>query len=121
MTPEEYRRTALGFPGAEESSHMDHPDFRVGGKIFATLWKDDGVVILTREQQEQVVRSNPDAFAPVKGGWGRKGSTTIILKKADRRSVHEALSLAWSNKAAKPRERPPRKSSLAYSEQASSR
>jgi hypothetical protein len=113
MTPEEYRRIALAFPGTEENSHMDHPDFRVRGKIFATLWKDNGVVILTREQQEQMMRSNPDVFAPAKGGWGRKGSTTVLLKTADQRSVREALSLAWSNKAAKPRERPPRKSSIA--------
>ena len=99
MTPEEYRKIALGFPGAAESSHMDHPDFRVQGKIFATLWEDDGVVMLTREQQEELVRSKPNVFMPVKGGWGRKGSTTVILQNADPKSVHEALSLAWSNKA----------------------
>jgi hypothetical protein len=73
MTPEEYRRIALGFPGAAEGSHMDHPDFRVNRKIFATLWKGDGVVLLTKEQQKALVKSRPKVFKPVKGGWGRKG------------------------------------------------
>jgi hypothetical protein len=75
---------------------MDHPDFRVNGKIFATLWKDDGVVVLTREQQEKLVRSKPDVFTSAKGGWGQKGSTVVLLQRADQKSVREALSLAWN-------------------------
>ena len=103
MTPEEFRRIALSFPGAVEGSHMDHPDFRVNGKIFATLWKEDGVLLLTKEQQEALVKSKPKVFMPVKGGWGRKGSTTVLLRAADQKSLHDALSLAWGNKAPKAR------------------
>ena len=80
---------------------MDHPDFRVGGKIFATLWKGNGVVLLTREQQDSLTGSNPDVFTPVKGGWGRRGSTTVHLEFADEKLVREALSIAWRNKVPK--------------------
>ena len=78
---------------------MDHPDFRVAGKIFATLWKGNGVVLLQPEQQSALVKSHPSIFTPVKGGWGRKGSTTVLLAAADEESVRRALSLAWKNKA----------------------
>ena len=109
MTPEEFRRIALSFPGAVERSHMDHPDFRVNGKIFATLWKGDGVLILKKEQQEALVKSKPNVFMPVKGGWGRKGSTTVLLPTADQKSVRDALSLAWGNKASKARKPSPKR------------
>ncbi len=99
MTPDEYTRVALSFSGAAEGSHMDHPDFRVDGKIFATLFKGNGVVLLTPTQQEALVKQEPAAFVPVKGGWGRKGSTTVLLEEASEESVRRALSLAWNNKS----------------------
>src|SRR5207247_1820394 len=98
VTPEDYRRIALSFPGATESSHMNHPDFRVRGKIFATLWKGDGVLLLRPDQQALLVKSDPRVFTPVNGGWGRKGSTTVHLDVADEGSVRRALSVAWLNK-----------------------
>jgi hypothetical protein len=101
VTPEEFRRIALSFSGAAEGSHMDHPDFRVGGKIFATLWKGNGVLLLKPEQQAVLVKSNPEIFTPVKGGWGRKGSTTVSLNVADGKSVRRGLSVAYGNKAPK--------------------
>ena len=101
MTPGGFRRIALSFPGASESSHMDHPDFRVGGKIFATLWKGNGVILLKPDQQALLVKSDPDTFTPVKGGWGRKGSTTVLLAGASEKTVRQGLSLAWRNKAPK--------------------
>lgn len=82
---------------------MNHPDFRVGGKIFATIWKGNGVVLLTREQQDSLTDSRPDIFTPVKGGWGRRGSTTVHLELADEEWVRKALSIAWRNKAPKDR------------------
>jgi YjbR protein len=106
MTPDEYRKIALGFRGAVEGIHMDHPDFRVGGKIFATLIKGNGVAMLTPEQQATLVKWRPDVFAPVKGGWGRKGSTTVLLSSADVSSVREALSMAWDNRASRSRSSP---------------
>jgi hypothetical protein len=99
VTPDEYRKIALGLPGAVEGSHMDHPDFRVGGKIFATLFKGNGVVLLTPEQQAALVKSKPHVFVPVNGGWGRTGSTTLLLQSADLQSVRKALLLAWGNKS----------------------
>jgi hypothetical protein len=78
---------------------MNHPDLRVDGKIFATLWKGDRVLLLTRDQQESLVSQRPEVFSPVKGGWGRRGSTTVHLWEADKKSVAEAMRLAWSNKA----------------------
>jgi hypothetical protein len=101
MIPEQYRRIALSLPDVVEGSHFGHADFRVGGRIFATLWKGDGVVILTPEQQESLVRSDPRTFAPVKGGWGRKGSTTVNLANANAAAVRHAMSLAHANKTTK--------------------
>src|SRR5208282_1452259 len=106
MTPDEYRKIALSFRGATEDSHMDHPDFRVGGKIFATLFKGNGVAMLTLEQQAALVKWRPDVFAPAKGGWGLKGSTTVLLSSADVSSVREALSMAWDTRASRSRSSP---------------
>ena len=94
---------ALALPGVVEGSHMDHPDFRVGGKIFATLWKGDGVLLLKPHQQSRFVGSWPEAFSPAKGGWGKKGSTTIRLEAADEDSVRQGMLTAWTNRAHKRR------------------
>jgi hypothetical protein len=102
LTSTEFRRLALSLPDTIEGAHMGHPDFRVGGKIFATLGYPSravGVVMLTPEQQELFVRTEPKTFTPVPGGWGRQGSTQVILRTAKRSAVREALSVAWSNRA----------------------
>jgi hypothetical protein len=101
---DDFRRIALGLPEAVESSHMRHPDFRVRGKIFATLdhpAKGWGMVKLTPEQQQTFVRTEPAVFVPVKGAWGRRGCTSVRLEDADERSVSTALTLAWKNTAPK--------------------
>jgi hypothetical protein len=102
MTPDGFRRLALGMPEASEVGHMGHPDFRVRGKIFATLGYPDeswGMVKLTPEQQEAFVDAEPEVFAPVKGGWGRRGATIVRLRPAKARSVRVALAVAWRNVA----------------------
>ena len=88
MTPNEFRKLALSFPEAIESAHMHHPDFRVGGKIFATLGYPDenwAMVKLRPDEQEEFVRNNPEVFRPVKGAWGRQGSTNIYLAGGEER------------------------------------
>jgi hypothetical protein len=82
---------------------MGHPDFRVRGKIFATLGPDEswGMVKLTPEQQSDHLRAAPDSFRPASGAWGRKGSTIVSLEPADARTVQGALLLAWRNTAPK--------------------
>ena len=102
MTPDGFRRLALSLPESVEVGHMGHPDFRVGGKIFATLgYPDDGwaMVKLAPEQQEAFVAADPSAFAPVKGGWGKGGATNLRLSKAKVRVVRTALLTAWRNVA----------------------
>jgi hypothetical protein len=102
MTAEEFRDLALSLPEAVHQSHMGHPDFRVKGKIFATLgWPDLGraMVKLTPEQQVVFVAARPMTFAPVPGGWGRRGATHVILESADDVAVEDALALAWRNTA----------------------
>ncbi len=102
ITADGFRELALGFPEAYESAHMGHPDFRIrGGKIFATLWPKEGwgMVVLTPEQQEGFMADGPAAFVPVKGGWGLRGCTHVILKKAGKRAVKTALAVAWRNAA----------------------
>jgi len=105
VTAEQFRRLALSFPEAVESSHMNHPDFRVrGGKIFATLASPDkkwGMVKLTPEQQEEFVRAEPEVFAPVKGGWGRCGATNVLLRVAKSGLLRPAMAAAWCNAAPK--------------------
>ena len=102
MTSEGFRRLALSLPEACEVGHMGHPDFRVGGKIFATLGYPDakwGMVKLTPEQQEALVAADPTVFAPVKGAWGRRGATSVLLSVAKARTVRTALTVAWRNVA----------------------
>jgi len=104
MTADEFRRIASSFPEAIESSHLGHADFRVGGKIFATLgYPNDefGVVMLTPQDQDLLVRDHPRIFAPVKGSWGASGSTTVTLRTASKRTVTIALEAAWRRRAPK--------------------
>ncbi len=101
MTADEFRTLALGFPEAIESSHMNHPDFRVRGKIFATLGPEErwGMVKLTPEQQTLLVRAKPNVFTPVKGKWGLRGATQVHLAAAKEVNLRPALLLAWRNVA----------------------
>jgi hypothetical protein len=104
-----FRRMALSMPEAIESSHMGHPDFRVKGKIFATLFtpRDDqqqrtwGMVKLTPQQQREFIDANPEIFEPVAGGWGARGATKVNLKSADKASLRTAMLAAWRNTAPK--------------------
>jgi len=108
MDAEDFRRMALSLPGAEESSHMGAPDFRVGGRIFATLASQSqgyGNLMLTPEQQAAFVAELPEVFLPVAGGWGRMGATHIRLAAANADLLAGALRTAWKlrfEKNAKP-------------------
>jgi hypothetical protein len=98
MTPNEFRKLALSFPQTEEREHMAHPDFRVAGKIFATMGYPDkmrAMVKVTPVEQEMLVRAEPKVFSPVQGAWGRKGSTSVLLKAAKKESMRRALAAAW--------------------------
>lgn len=98
MKVADFRRIALSLPGAEESSHMGQPDFRVGGRIFATLASAKqgyGNLMLTLEQQQAFVAEAPEVFLPIKGGWGRMGMTHIRLGAAHEDMLYGALHTAW--------------------------
>jgi hypothetical protein len=101
MTAKDFRRLALGMDGAAEASHMNHPDFRVNGKIFATIHEDNvrGMVKLTPEQQERFIREHGAMFHPAAGEWGRQGSTMVTFAHAKEEVVGEAMTLAWQNLA----------------------
>jgi hypothetical protein len=104
MNPADFRRIALSFEGAEESSHMGSPDFRVGDRIFATLASESlgyGNLMLTPELQADFLADAPDIFLPVKGGWGRNGATHIILAAADEPTLTGALHAAYKLRAQK--------------------
>lgn len=104
MKAADFRRIALSMPEAIESAHMAHPDFRVGGKIFATLGypdKDHGMVILPPEEQERLVRARPKVFAPAQGAWGRSGSTFVRLELVDRATLQSVMEIAWRKRAPK--------------------
>lgn len=104
MTPQDFRRMALSLPETSEESHMEHPDFRVAGKIFATLgYPRNGwaMVKLTPEQQDTFMKAEPEVFVPVKGGWGRRGATNVILRAATKATLRRALVAAWRKTAPK--------------------
>lgn len=98
MTAADFRRIALSLEGAEEGSHMGAVDFRVGGRIFATLAhvkKGYGNLMLTPEQQADFVSELPDVFLPVAGGWGKNGATHVLLAKVNEDVLEGALRTAW--------------------------
>jgi hypothetical protein len=102
MTADQFRRLALALPGVTEGAHMNHPDFRIGGKIFATLGYPEngwGMVKLNAGQQRQFLRSDPEIFVPAKGAWGKQGSTTVCLKRAKKAALLPAMIAAWRNHA----------------------
>ena len=104
MTAAEFRRLALSLPDVIEDSHMAHPAFRVGGKIFATLGYPStrfGVVMLSPQDQDLMVRDYPTVFAAVQGSWGAAGATTIRLRQARKRPVELALEAAWRKRVPK--------------------
>lgn len=113
MTAKDFTRLALALDGVEQASHMGAIDFRVGGRIFATLahvGDGYGNLMLTPELQADFVAEAPDLFLPVAGGWGRGGATHIRLAKATREQLAGALEAAWrlrveKNQAARPRAR----------------
>lgn len=99
-TADDFRRIALAFPGAEEGSHMGHADFRVGGKIFATLPDEGlGMAVLMPEQQEDFMALAPGAFKPAAGAWGRSGSTLVRLETVTDELLEAALAAAWRRRA----------------------
>jgi hypothetical protein len=105
-----FRRLALSLPGAIEGSHMGHPDFRLNGRIFATLSAEEkgcGMVKLTVEQQQDFVTEQPQAFSPVQGGWGRMGCTFVHLHEADEALMSGALQTAYHNLQKKQSEKRP--------------
>jgi hypothetical protein len=103
-TAKDFRKLALSLPETDEREHMDHPDFRVAGKIFATLGYPDksrGMVKLSLEDQHYFSKDHPTAFTPVKGAWGRRGATSVLLKAVKKDVLGKAIEAAWRNTAPK--------------------
>ena len=104
LTPADFRRIALSLPEVVEGSHFGQADFRVGGRIFATLALESegyGVLLLTHEQQAGMVEDEPEIFSPVPGGWGRNGATRVRLAKVATDILEGALRTAWLRRAPK--------------------
>jgi hypothetical protein len=103
MKAADFRRMALGLRDAIESAHMGHPDFRVNGRVFATLHADGahGMVKLTPDQQQKFIDEDP-AFTPESGAWGRAGCTRVRLSGVDAERLGEAVTLAWQNATRQP-------------------
>jgi hypothetical protein len=111
MTAAQFREIALSFPEAVEAAHMGHPDFRVAGRIFATLGYQNegrGVLLLSPEEQQEMISQHPKMFEPVPGGWGRRGSTRVLLAPVTRLILEAAMRKAWQRKAPKRLSKPGR-------------
>jgi hypothetical protein len=100
---EEFRRLALSMPEAVEVGHMGHPDFRVGGKIFASIDASGarGCIRLEPERQEMLMAAEPGLFEPAEGYWGRKGWTYLTLAPADEATARSVLAASWRGVAPK--------------------
>jgi hypothetical protein len=102
MKPATFRKIALSLPEATEGSHFSNADFRIAGKIFATLALEHqgyGVLLLTPDQQAGMIQDAPEIFSPVPGGWGEKGATRVSLAKVPADILEAALRVAWRRKA----------------------
>lgn len=111
MKPSDFRRLALSLEGAEEGSHFGAADFRVGGRIFATLaavTQGYGNLMLTPEHQASFVAEAPDIFLPIPGGWGRNGATHVVLSAAHEDLLLGALRTAWKIRVEKNQKTKPR-------------
>ena len=105
MTTDAFRRAALALPGAIESEHMHHPDFRVANRIFATLGYPEiawGMVKLPPDEQKKLLEAMPEIFQPAAGAWGRQGATMVRLAKAKPQVLTHALEMAWRLAQTKP-------------------
>lgn len=104
MTAAKFRSLALGLSGAIEAAHMGHPDFRVNGRIFASLGhpnEEFGMVGLNPVQQAELLEQAPTVFAPCAGAWGRRGATQVHLPSARVGQIRGALDMAWQNAISK--------------------
>ena len=94
---------ALSFPEAEANQHFDQPDFRVRGKIFATLDADGkrGTLKLSPELQAMVIDARAEAFFPAAGYWGRQGWTNYHPAKVELGELKGLMKEAWLRVAPK--------------------
>src|SRR5262249_4075385 len=116
MTAEDFRKFALAFPGATESAHMNHPDFRIEERIFATLGYPDeswGMVALTPEQQRSFIKKAPGVFNPCSGVWGERGATNVCLASAKKDVLKAALDAAFTNAISRTKKKGPKQRSVA--------
>jgi hypothetical protein len=111
MTADDFRVLVLACDGAAEGAHMNHPDFRANGRIFASLHSEEryGMVKLSPEEQQVLLRDHPESFEPSAGAWGRQGCTNVRLATADKAAVRGAVRLAWEAIMALPPAKPRRK------------
>jgi hypothetical protein len=93
VTAARFRELALSFPEAVESAHMDHPDFRVRDKIFATLTADEGAGAVRCDpgSLDLLVQRDPVTF---RNAWGKRW-LGIDLSRLDESSAKELLEDAW--------------------------
>jgi hypothetical protein len=104
VTANDFRKMALALPQTEERSHRNHPDFRVAGKIFATVGYPDktrGMVKVSPEDQHYLSQDHPGVFIPVNGLWGRRGATSVQLNAVREDVLRKAIQAAWRNAAPK--------------------
>ena len=102
LTAADFRRMVLGIKDTVESAHMGHPDFRVNGKVFASLQADEewGAVRLTPDEQQRFIERDPETFVPAAGAWGHQGWTRVQLAFVEEDVLGEALTIAWQQTAA---------------------
>jgi hypothetical protein len=101
VSGEDVRRLTLALPETAEKAHMGKPDFRVRGKIFATLPPGNDVVVvkLSPDHQAALVEAAPASLEAVPGAWGRQGWTRVRLATIDEEGLQGLLTSAWHTAA----------------------
>jgi hypothetical protein len=101
LTVSQARKIVLSMPEAVESAHHGHPDFRVGGRIFATLWPDRGIAVvkLSIPEQTLLLESAPETF--LTNGWSKLGYTGVRLARVPAAQFRELVAASWRATAPK--------------------
>jgi hypothetical protein len=102
VSVDDARRLALSLPEAVEQHHHGRPSFRVGGKIFATLWNGERMNVMVDEGGIlTAVEHAPNACEKV--WWGKRlAAVRVDLGVADAALLREFLEDAWETKRAGP-------------------
>jgi hypothetical protein len=99
LTSDDARALVFALPEAVEQDHHGRPSFRVGGKIFATLWDEEHLnVMLDEGGIMEAVQKHPEVCSEVH--WGKRlAAVRVDRPRADAGLLGRLLEEAWELRA----------------------